>query len=113
VLITTGKLIRERPELVRRFVHATRLGWQNYLSDPARGNAAILDANEHGMTAEALKFGSEGLRSLAIPEGFTVDQVGSMSEERWNTLVDQMDELKLVDADKVKATDCYTTQFLE
>ena len=113
VLITTGSLIREQPELVRRVVQATRQGWRNYLSDPSQGNAAILDANEHGMTAEAFEFGSEGLRSLAIPDGSTMDQVGTMSAQRWRTLVDQMRELKLVDADKVKAEDCYTTQFLQ
>tara|TARA_R110002049_G_scaffold2750_4_gene21893 strand:+ start:34276 stop:35271 length:996 start_codon:yes stop_codon:yes gene_type:complete len=113
VLITTGKLIRERPELVRRFVQATRKGWQNYIMDPEAGNTAILAANEHGMTQEALAFGADGLRSLAIPDGLPIDQVGSMSLQRWRTLVDQLAELELVDADKVRAEDCFTTEFLQ
>jgi len=113
VLITTGKLIQERPEMVRRFVRATRQGWQNYLQDPSQGNAAILAANEHGMTAEVLDFGSAGLQSLAIPDGFTLAQVGQMTSERWQTLVEQMAELKLVDASKVKPSECFTNDFLD
>ena len=113
VLITTGKLIRDRPEFVRQFVHATRIGWQNYLQDPAKGNQAILTANNHGMTGEALEFGSEGLRSLALPNGFSIEQVGEMTLERWQTLVDQMANLGLVDQSKVKAEECFTTEFLD
>lgn len=112
VLVTTGSLIREQPELVRKVVSATRRGWQQYLEDPAEGNAAILAANRHGMTAEALQFGSEGLRELALPEGFSLAEVGMMSTERWQTLIDQMAELELVDPNEVKATDCFTTEFL-
>ena len=74
VLITTGKLIRDRPELVRTFVQAARVGWQNYVTDPAIGNEAILSANQHGMTPEVLEFGSDGLRSLAMPNGVTLDR---------------------------------------
>ena len=113
VLVTTGKLIREDPELVRKFVAATRIGWQNYLTNPKVGNQAILDANEHGMTADALQYGSTELRSLAQPEPMTLSEVGMMSPQRWTTLVSQMIELKLVDVEKVKPEDCYTTEFLK
>ena len=113
VLVTTEKLIREKPDFVRRFVQATRTGWQNYVNDPGQGNAAILNANKHGMTAEVLEFGSEGLRSLAMPDGFVTDRIGEMTQERWRTLVDQMAELDLVNASKVRAEDCFTTEFLK
>ncbi len=112
VLITSGQLIREDPQLVRSFVEATRRGWQNYLADPSLGNAAILAANQHGMTAETLDFGTAGLRVLALPEGMPAEQFGTMSHQRWKTLVDQMVSLKLVDPSKVKPDDCFTTEFL-
>ena len=112
VLITTGKLIRDRPDFVQRFVQAARIGWKNYVTDPTLGNEAILGANQHGMTSEVLRFGSQGLRSLAMPRGVNIDQVGAMSLERWSTLVDQMAELELVDKDKVKPEECFTTDFL-
>ena len=112
VLVTTGKLIREKPELVRSFVAATQQGWQQYFEDPVKGNAAILKANNHGMTAEALRFGSMQMKPLAMPEGETPVPLGSMSIERWETLVEQLAELDLVDPAKVSASDCFTTQFL-
>lgn len=113
VLVTSGKLIREQPERVKKFVAATQQGWQNYFQDSTKGNEAILAANKHGMTAEALSFGSEQMRSLAMPEGMSPDQVGSMSLERWQTLLDQMSQLGLIDAKAVKASECFTTKFLD
>lgn len=113
VLITSGTLIERDPELVRRFVRATRRGWQNYLTDAELGNRAILQANEHGMTAEAIQFGSQELRSLAMPEPLGLEGVGSMSLERWQTLVEQIDALEPEAAGKVKPEDCFTTQFLQ
>ncbi len=113
VLITSGQLIRDDPELVRTFVTATRLGWQNYFTDPSQGNTAILSANKHGMTAEVLQFGSKGLQALAMPGEMELAEVGAMATERWKSLVDQMVSLQLVDAAKVKAEDCFTTEFLD
>ncbi len=113
VLVTSGKLIKENPQLVGQFVRAARRGWQNYLTDPDKGNQAILAANEHGMTPEALQFGSVELRPLAQPAGMDIERVGNMTAERWEQLVGQMVELKLVDPSKVKAADCFTTEFLD
>lgn len=112
VLITTGDLIRSNPELVKEFVTATRKGWQNYLSKPTKGNKAILAANEHGMTAEALQFGSVEMRELAMPQGASLESVGMMTLERWQTLVQQMDALEPQAAGKVKAEDCFSVDFL-
>ena len=113
VLVTTDEMIKEQPGVVRAFVAATREGWRRYLTDGALGNAAILAANNHGMTEEALKFGAESMRDLAMPGGDSLEQVGRMTDERWSTLHQQLVELELVDPDKVKATDCYTLEFLK
>lgn len=113
VLITTGTLIRTQPDLVRRFVQATRKGWQNYLTDASKGNAAILQANEHGMTAEALEFGSQGLRQLAMPSELPIEQVGNMTSDRWKQLVEAMDALEPDSAGQVEPEDCFTTEFLQ
>lgn len=112
VLITSGEMIRNNPEKVRRFVAATHSGWQNYLQDPKLGNEAILAANKHGMTSEALEYGSDGLRTLALPDGMKVEQVGTMSLQRWTDLVSQIDQLEPDSAGKVKPEDCFTNDFL-
>ncbi|MEM9588524.1 MAG: ABC transporter substrate-binding protein, partial [Planctomycetota bacterium] len=110
VLVTTGKLIREQPELVRQVVQATRTGWQRYLADPTAANEAILADNTAGMTLEALEFGAKRMRPLAMPDGST-DEVGGMTLERWTELVDQMNALD-PDALKVDPKHCFTTEFL-
>ncbi|NND98926.1 MAG: ABC transporter substrate-binding protein [Pirellulaceae bacterium] len=110
VLVTTGTMIRDQPDLVRRFVQATRKGWQNYLTDPTNGNQAILEANDQ-MTSEALKLGMDELRKLAMPSGTPLESVGQMSDDRWQTLVQQLRDLELIDAN-VQPNDCFTLDFL-
>jgi len=112
VLVTRGELIRQRPELVRDFVAATTRGWQNYVTDPAAGNELILAANQHGMTAEALEFGSKELVKLAIPEPMTVEDLGGMTADRWQTLVSQMESLGMIKPGSVKPEACYSLEFL-
>ncbi|MCC9644845.1 ABC transporter substrate-binding protein [Rhodopirellula sp. JC740] len=112
VLVTTGDMIRDQPEVVRAMVKGTVDGWRQYLQSPDEANAAILQANQHGMTAEALQFGAEQMRPLAMPNG-DLDEVGQMTSERWTELVQQMSELGLVDLEKVQPSDCFTTAFLQ
>lgn len=112
VIVTTGEMIREQPEVVRSFVQATVAGWKMYLQDPAEADKAILAVNEEGMTQEALTFGYEGLKKLALPEGFDPERVGIMSSDRWSTLIQQMIDLNLVDPSQVSPEDCFTTEFL-
>jgi NitT/TauT family transport system substrate-binding protein len=112
-LVTTGDLIRGDPDLVRRVTQATQLGWQNYLTDPGPGNAAILAANEHGMTSEALVYGSRELVTLAMPDDLPIDSVGMMTLERWQALVDQFKKVDAQAVGDVKPEDCFTTEFLQ
>lgn len=113
VLVTTGDLVREQPELVADVVAATREGWRRYLEAPQRTNKAILAANEHGMTIEALDYGVAKLRELCLPDGMPPEQFGTMTAERWQTLVDQMIEIGLASEEKVKAEECWTGEFVE
>nr|WP_146408703.1 ABC transporter substrate-binding protein [Allorhodopirellula heiligendammensis] len=110
VLVTTGTLIRESPELVRDFVAATKTGWADYLASPQLANEAILKANTHGMTADVLQFGAEQMRPLAYPTEST--ELGEMTLPRWQELVDQMKEIEVIGPDAVRAEDCFTDEFL-
>ncbi|TWU03886.1 ABC transporter substrate-binding protein [Neorhodopirellula pilleata] len=120
VLVTTGELIRKSPELVRKVVRATQEGWVDYLDSPDRANEVILKANGHSMTPEALKFGSEELRPLVYGGIRAIDQVtdaqrnslGQMTQERWQRLLDQMSELKLIEDGSITPKDCFTNEFL-
>lgn len=110
LLVTTGTMLRESPEVVREVVAATRTGWIDYLKSPTQANEVILAANTHGMTAEVLQFGAEQMRPLAYPDEST--ELGEMTLERWQLLVDQMKELEVIGQDSVKPEDCFTDEFL-
>lgn len=111
-LVTTGQMIRQSPDLVRRVVQATKLGWQHYLMDPAKGNAAILKANDQGMNEAALRFGSQELKPLAIPNKMPIDSVGQMTLDRWQELVEQFRRVDAKAVGDVTAEDCFTDEFL-
>ena len=111
VLVTTGEMIREQPAQVQSFVDATLAGWRNYLTDPAAANAAILRANRHGMTAEALEFGMTPLRELTMPDAMAMDDVGKMTAERWQTLCEQIDELS-DSGTPIDPRTCYDMRFI-
>jgi NitT/TauT family transport system substrate-binding protein len=112
ILITTGKRVREQPAEVKQMVQACIDGWKRYLEEPSKANARILKENDQGMTAEALAYGVEKLMPLCVPSGTDANQVGVMTSQRWDELVSQLVELKMVDASKVKASDCYDLKFL-
>jgi NitT/TauT family transport system substrate-binding protein len=112
VLITTGRQIREKPALVQAVVKASIEGWQKYLDDPERTNARILAENGQGLTAAALQFGVEQMQPLCITAEVASREMGRMDSARWDQLVRQLEDLKLIDRSKVKASDCYTTKFL-
>ncbi|MEL7338788.1 MAG: ABC transporter substrate-binding protein, partial [Planctomycetota bacterium] len=99
VLVTSESTIKEYPKQVAAFVGATRKAWATYLEDPENANAEILKMNQQGMMTDALQFGAEGLRELALPDGLSADQLGMMTAERWQTLVQQMTDLGLCDED--------------
>jgi NitT/TauT family transport system substrate-binding protein len=94
-------------------VVACREGWKRYLESAGETNAAILEANQHGMTEQALEFGADELRPLCLPDDMSLDEIGKMTPARWQTLIEQFTEMGLIDPRKVTAERVFTTAFLE
>lgn len=111
-LIATQSYIDKNRDLVGRMVKACREGWQKYLEEPQSTNDVILKLNSQGMTAEALTFGAEAIKPLCMPGSMTMDQIGSMSMDRWTTLSEQFVEIGLADAVNVPAGSLFTNDFL-
>ncbi|MEM7475396.1 MAG: ABC transporter substrate-binding protein [Planctomycetota bacterium] len=112
-LVTTESYIDEHKELVGRMVQASRKGWQKYFENPEETNKVILDANQQGMTAEALVFGAEELKPLCVTEEVPIEKLGAMQQERWNTLVEQFSALGLLDSSKISADQVFNAEFLQ
>ncbi len=100
-LMATGDYVKQNKDVTERMVAACREGWQKYLESPQDTNAKILSLNTERMTKEALDYGVEKLKPLCQVEAGK--ELGHMTLERWQKLVEQFVELKLVDTATVKA----------
>ncbi len=110
---TSLKLVREKPDLVQRFVDASIEGWYSYLyGDPAPGNALIKKDNPE-MTDDLIAFGIKAMKSYGIVDSGDSKTlgIGAMSDARWKRFYDFAVKAKVYDAslDYKKA---YTMQFV-
>ena len=88
-IVTTEKMIAEKPELVARFVKASLQGWQDYMKNPAPGNA-LIKADNPKMTDGQLAFAIEKLKeNKAIDGGDAATQgVGVITTDRYKKIYD-------------------------
>jgi NitT/TauT family transport system substrate-binding protein len=113
LLAASTEYTNTHKDLVSRMVKASKEGWQKYLESPDETNKFIITQNEHGLTAEALTYGVEKMKPLCINEEVKLDSVGKMAANRWEELVKQMTDLKLIDPSKVTASQCFRADFLD
>jgi NitT/TauT family transport system substrate-binding protein len=96
VIITRRELLQKSPELVRAFVEASREGWQSYLADPGATNALLGKLNP-AMDAAALAASAEAQKPLIETSETRTAGLGHMERTRWETLVNQLAEIGLID----------------
>ncbi len=111
LLITNSQLAKREPALVSKAVRASVRGWQSYLEDPDEINRVILAQNSEGMTFDALQYGAKAIVSLSQPPAGQA--FGSMTNERWSTLIEQMEQVKFLDSGKIKAESVFSNEFLK
>jgi NitT/TauT family transport system substrate-binding protein len=112
-IVTVAKTVAEKPDVIRRFVEASALGWKSYLANPAPGNALIKRDNreiEDGLLA----FGVARMKDFGLVTGGAAATQGvlTMTDERWKQTFDFMVQASLIrpDLDYRKA---YTLQFVK
>jgi NitT/TauT family transport system substrate-binding protein len=112
-VITLTKTARNKPDLVKRFIEASALGWKSYLKNPAPGNALIKKDNPQ-MDDEQLAFSVAKLKEYGIVDGGDARKLGlfTMTDARWKQTFEVMRDSKLVkpDVDYKKA---YTLEFVK
>jgi NitT/TauT family transport system substrate-binding protein len=84
-LVTRRDVLAARPDVLRRFVRATMLGWKSYLADPAPGNA-LIKADNPKMSDAQLAFAVEELKKVdPIGSGDAARiGIGTMTDARWH-----------------------------
>jgi len=98
---TSAKLVRDKPDLVQRFVDASIEGWYGYLNgDPTPGNALIKRDNPE-MNDALIAYGIAKIKEYGVVDSGDAkkDGIGAMSEARWREFFDTMTRAGLYPAD--------------
>ncbi len=112
VMFTTRGFLEQHPEAVGKFVDASVRGWRDYLNDPSAAHAAIMKLNP-ALNAQWMEFTWKALRDGHFVAGDDPGgaELGRMSAERWNTMYQQLVDLKVIEKPFDPAT-AYTLQFV-
>ncbi len=110
VLIATEATIAQRTDVVAAMTAAVVEGWDHYLRQPQATNQLINQLNPQ-MGLDILAYGASESRALVLDEVARQHGIGHMAAERWQTLLAQMAEAGLLDANG-DAEAAYTTRFL-
>ena len=88
-IVTTEKMIAEKPDVVARFVKASLEGWYDYMKNPAPGNA-LIKADNPKMTDGQLAFALERMKEMkAIDRGDAATLgVGIITADRYRQIYD-------------------------
>jgi NitT/TauT family transport system substrate-binding protein len=88
-IVTTEKMIAEKPDVVARFVKASLEGWRDYMKNPAPGNA-LIKADNPKMTDGQIAFAIEKLKeNKAVDGGDAATQgIGIITTERYKKIYD-------------------------
>jgi NitT/TauT family transport system substrate-binding protein len=105
VIITTGKIVKENPTLVKNMFQALQEGWQAYLDNPAAANA-VMEKLNGDMDPATFTAAAEAQKSLIQTDQTKAHGLGTMSPQRWQTLVRQLLDLKVIEK-PVLAEACY------
>lgn len=110
---TRRELVDKQPDLVRRFVEASIVGWYNYVYGDNRAANALIKRHNPEMTDELLAYSVEKMKAYGIVDsGDSISLgVGAMTEARMKSFFDKMVRAGVVkrDLDFRKA---YTLQFV-
>jgi len=114
IVATSDKLVQTNPDLVRRFIEASTLGWYSFLyGDPSPAFAAIQKANPD-MTTGLLHYGYDQLKARGIVDSGDAKTLGiyAMTDARWKAFFDQMAATGLYDK-TMDYKSAYTLQFVD
>ena len=92
VLATSGDSLRRNPERAKSIVTAVREGWRAYLDDPKPTNQRMNQLNPT-MAPEVFAEVAEAQKALIENDETRRNGLGSMSTERWQTLISELQEL--------------------
>jgi NitT/TauT family transport system substrate-binding protein len=90
-IVALANTVRDKPDVIRRFVEASALGWKSYLADPAPGNA-LIKRNNPQIEDDLLAFGVARMKDYGLVTGGDAATRGilTMTDARWKKTFDFM-----------------------
>ena len=107
VLATSEAYLKDHPKEVAGMLQAAREGWTAYLADPTATNGDMSKLNPT-MDAETLAASAAAQVPLIQTDEAKSNGLGSMTLQRWQTLVQQLKELGAIKTD-VDPAKCFVT----
>lgn len=108
VIITRGDLIRDNPQQVIAMIESLERGWTQYLLDPRAANAEMQPLNP-AMDADTFALAADAQAPLVQMENDRQRPLGEMRAERWETLIQQLADLAVIDT-RPKPDECFVTR---
>lgn len=111
---TRTQLVREKPDLVRRFMEASIIGWYNYLYGDRKAANALIRKDNPDMSEEYIEASVKLMMDLGIVDSGDAPSrgIGTMSEARIRSFHDKMVAAGLYKAGDVDLSKVATTQFV-
>jgi NitT/TauT family transport system substrate-binding protein len=112
-IVALQKTVKDRPDVVQRFVKATLEGWKSYLANPAPGNALIKQENPK-MEDELIAYSIKVMKDMKFFDGGDAAKLGAgiMTDARWKSTYELM-----VSSGQIKPVanwqQAYTLQFVK
>jgi NitT/TauT family transport system substrate-binding protein len=104
VIIAKRSTWLEKKDVAKKFVAASREGWQKYLDEPGPTNKVMGKLNT-AMDAKTFDYAAAAQKPLIATEETKAKGLGTMTKERWEALAKQLVELGLLDLDKMPNID--------
>jgi NitT/TauT family transport system substrate-binding protein len=111
---TRTQLVRDKPDLVRRFVEASILGWYNYLYGDRKAADALIKKDNPDMTDEYIEGSVQLMKRLAIVDSgdALTKGIGAIDPARIKDFHDKMVKAGLYKPGELDLSKVATTQFV-
>jgi NitT/TauT family transport system substrate-binding protein len=112
-LETRQQLVKERPDVVQRFVNATLEGWYSYLYGDRTAANALIKKDNPEMDDEQLAYSHKKMLEYGIADSGDALKlgIGAMTAARWKEFADSMIKAGVYPAD-IDVSKAYTLQFI-
>ncbi|MBK8803758.1 MAG: ABC transporter substrate-binding protein [Fibrobacteres bacterium] len=111
VLVVSEKTLKEKPDLVKKMVQASRDGWTKYLEN-AKGADDLMKKANSQVDQAVLDYGHAELLKLCRNTDTEKLGTGAMTTERWTDLAQQLAAMGTFPKGTPDVTKAWTSQFL-